>query len=186
MPKFDRDGSCSDLSEQDGDIAVLQIQGTSGNTMSVLSSLKIGGEGLDVPDNDPIMALGYGINTTSNPDDRKLYYVDYRFFAINDHLGVYSNDSLLNGYRFDNRFYSIVCQGDSGGGDFAYANGSWHLIGAHSWGPTPCGVYAPAYDDAFDVSADVRTWHGFIETILRQKQRGCASLGPEYVCRPRG
>jgi hypothetical protein len=185
MPSFD-DHGCSNLAQQNGDIAVLQIQGLSGNTMRVLSGLRVGGPHLTLGKQQLIMALGYGQNNTHDPDNGRLYYVDYHFFAKDNFQNVNSAASLMNGYFQNSMYYNIICRGDSGGGDFAWTGTGWALVGDHSWGAVPCGTYNRVYRSAADVSADVRPWQSFIQAIVdKAKQPGCASLGPEYVCRSR-
>lgn len=186
MPSFDVHG-CSNLGQQNGDIAVLQIRGLSGNTMRVLANLRIGGPHLTLTKQQLIMALGYGENTTRDKHDAQLYYVDYHFFAKDNFQSVHSAASLMNGYLQNRNYYNIICRGDSGGGDFAWTGAGWALVGDHSWGAVPCGTYNSAYGKADDVSADVRPWQSFIQTIVdKAKSPGCTNLGPQYVCRALG
>jgi hypothetical protein len=183
MPSFNEHG-CSDLAQQNGDIAVLQIKGLHGNTMRVLPGLRIGGPHLTLKNQQLIMALGYGENNTRDPHDSQLYYVDYNFFAKDSYRNVNSAASLMNGYFKNSTFYNIICRGDSGGGDFAWNGKEWALVGDHSWGAVPCGTYNSAYNRAEDVSADVRPWQSFVQAIVdKAKAPGCANLGPQYVCR---
>jgi hypothetical protein len=183
MPSFGEHG-CSNLYQLNGDIAVLQIQALSGNAMRVLPGLRIGGPHLTLTKQQLIMALGYGQNTTRDPDDHQLYYVDYNFFAKDSFQGINSAASLMNGYLKNNMYYSIICRGDSGGGDFAWTGTGWALVGDHSWGRKDCGNYGNTYVDGVNASADVRPWQSFIQTIVdKAKPLGCANLGPGYVCR---
>jgi hypothetical protein len=175
---------CKDLTKQNGDVALLKIVGVHGHTMSVLPNLRLAPATLAMSPNSYLMALGYGTNTTSTPDDRVLYYVDYQYFANDLYRRVPSESSIMNGYFANKRFYSIICQGDSGGGDFYWDGTHWNLVGAHSWGPTPCGVSNAKYLRAFDVSADLRPWRAFIARIVAQDSAptGCARLSRAYVC----
>ncbi|HEV3091879.1 MAG TPA: trypsin-like serine protease [Candidatus Cybelea sp.] len=184
VPAFDSDGSgCADLQKQNGDLAVLKIVSTA-HTVDVLPNLKLAPADLSLTSASYVMALGYGINTTKTPQDRALYYVDYQYFATDDYQHVPSENSLMNGYFKDSNFYNIICQGDSGGGDFAWDGKDWLLAGDHSWGAIPCGVWSSRYTQAQDVSADLRPWDSFISTILTEDRdaKGCKDFGAHYVC----
>jgi hypothetical protein len=187
-PAFRADGTgCAGFDEQNGDITVLKVQ-TRGNTvLGVLPSLRIAPAHLTIARGNLVMALGFGYNTSSTPADRVLNYVDYDYFANNAYKGIESQASIMNGYVQKGRYYSIICQGDSGGGDFYWDGKRWNLLGAHSWGPSPCGVNGGTYGDAFDVSADVRPFGAWIEAIVKEdtSPTGCASLGARYVCASR-
>jgi hypothetical protein len=183
MPQFLK-GGCSNPQQANGDIAVLRVQGVEKNTIRTLKGLRLGGPHLTLKKDQLIMALGYGVNTSHEPNSRELYYVDYQFFAKDSFQNFNSAASLMNGYHKNNLFYSIICSGDSGGGDFAWNGKEWALIGAHSFGTEGCGMYNQKYANALDVSADLRPWQSFIQTVVdKAKQPGCANLGPEYVCR---
>lgn len=188
VPAFEKSGKgCSDLERQNGDLAVLKVVGLKGNSMHVLPGLKLAPADLAISRGSYIMALGYGTNTSPMPDDRTLYYIDYQYFADDRYKTVFSEASIMNGYFTDGTYYSIICQGDSGGGDFYWDGSHWNLVGAHSWGPNPCGVWGKAYTKAYDVSADLRPWTAFIQRILDEDRSptGCASLSDEYVCEAR-
>jgi hypothetical protein len=185
-PAFNGSG-CSDLARQNGDVAVLKVAGDASQGLAVDPQLRLAPASAALPHDAEIMALGYGTNTSPTPGDRVLYYITYRYYANDAFEGVSSELSLMNGYRHNGSFYSIVCQGDSGGGDFYWDGTHWNLIGAHSWGPTPCGVWGPHYSTAYDVSADTRAFDRWIHLILRDDTQptGCASLGSAYVCKAR-
>lgn len=190
VPAFDSKGACADLSKQDGDVAVLKVRAYSGKSIGVNGQLQLAPSDLVMKHRDLIMALGYGTNKSSvppRPESRVLYYVDYEYFADNRYAGVPSTLSLMNGYYKSSMYYSIICQGDSGGGDFYWDGTHWDLVGAHSWGPNPCGVHGASYTKAFDVSADLRPWNGWIDKIETSdtSPTGCAKLGAKYVCRAR-
>lgn len=184
---FQSDGAgCSSFDEQDGDIAVVKVQ-AGANGLGVLSNMRVASAQLALEHFTTIMALGYGFNTSATPEDRVLNYVDYEYYANDAYKGVTSQASIMNGFVQGGRYYSIVCQGDSGGGDFYWDGTHWNLVGAHSWGPIPCGESGATYGDAFDVSADVRPFGEWIDRIVREDATasGCASLGARYVCASR-
>jgi hypothetical protein len=189
-PAFNSKGACSDLTQQDGDVAVLKVRAYGGKSIGVNDRLQLAPAGLAMSPDALIMALGYGTNKSSippDPESRVLYYIDYQYFAKNRYAGVSSTLSLMNGYYKKSRYYSIICQGDSGGGDFYWDGTHWNLVGAHSWGPNPCGVRGASYTKAFDVSADLRPWNAWIRKIVASdtSPTGCAKLGTKYVCRAR-
>ncbi|MGB8964780.1 MAG: trypsin-like serine protease [Candidatus Cybelea sp.] len=183
------DEGCLDLSKQNGDLGVLKIVVEKSKTLGVLPNFRVAPKSLVIGSAQNIMALGYGLNTTPTPGSKKLYYIDYQFFAKDAYRGVSSQASIMNGYyrQSNAMFYSIICKGDSGGGDFYWDGSRWNLIGTHSWGTSQCGGYNARYDAAFDVSADVRPFTPWINKILStdKARTGCASLGAAYVCAAR-
>jgi secreted trypsin-like serine protease len=185
-PAFNAAG-CSDLARQNGDVALVKITGNGSHTLEVDHRLRLAPANAVLQHASEIMALGYGTNTSTTPDDRVLYYITYRYYANDAFEGASSDLSLMNGYHDNGSFYSIICQGDSGGGDFYWDGTHWNLVGAHSWGPTPCGVWGPHYHTAYDVSADTRPFDNWIHVVVRDdvNPRGCASLGSSYVCKAR-
>lgn len=186
VPAFDK-GGCSDLARQDGDVAVVKMVGIHGHALDVDPGLRLAPKDAVLASGDEIMALGYGTNTSSTPDDRVLYYITYNYYGTDQHDGVSSQLSLLNGYHLNGKYYSIICQGDSGGGDFYWDGTQWSLIGAHSFGPVPCGVYGATYDRAHDISADTRPWERWIARIVAddKDRSGCGPLNAETVCKAR-
>jgi hypothetical protein len=180
------DGTCKDLAKQNGDIAVLKVRTTGNAVLGVLASLRLAPENATIARQTPILALGYGTNTSPAPGNRVLHYINYEYFADNSYESVDSQASIMNGYARNSRYYSIICQGDSGGGDFYWDGSHFNLIGAHSWGPNPCGVTG-FYDEAFDVSADIRPFTEWIDRIVREdtSATGCGSFGARYVCASR-
>ncbi|HVA28858.1 MAG TPA: trypsin-like serine protease [Candidatus Baltobacteraceae bacterium] len=185
-PAFNASG-CSDLARQNGDVAVVKVTGNGSRALEVDHRLRLAPANAVLQHASEIMALGYGTNTSSTPDDRVLYYITYRYYANDAFDGASSELSLMNGYHHNGNFYSIICQGDSGGGDFYWDGTHWNLVGAHSWGPTPCGVWGSHYTTGYDVSADTRSFDRWIHLIVRDdvKPTGCASLGSSYVCKAR-
>jgi hypothetical protein len=186
VPRFDANG-CSDLPKQNGDVAVLKVVTRIGKSIETMPLVRLAPANLKMPEGAFIMALGYGLNTTSKPEDRTLYYVDYQYFANDTYRGDSGQDTIMNGYRKNGGWYSIICQGDSGGGDFYWDGTYWNLVGAHSYGPTPCGTSGKFYSKANDVSADLRPWRYWIDAIPYDdtKQTGCVQIDSSYTCRAR-
>ncbi|MBV8489112.1 MAG: trypsin-like serine protease, partial [Candidatus Eremiobacteraeota bacterium] len=187
VPAMDA-GGCTSLGEQNGDVAVLKVQALAGKFLSVMPTMRLAPGNLAMRSMNYLMALGYGANTSAAPDSSALYYIDYRYYANNSYRNVAGESIILNGWQTGGGAYaSIVCQGDSGGGDFYWDGTYWDLVGAHSYGPTPCGVRNVSYTKAYDASADVRPFSAWIQDILRKDvtATGCAALGAAYVCKSR-
>jgi secreted trypsin-like serine protease len=184
---FNERGVCGNLAVQNGDVAILKIEALDGHAMQVSPDLEIGDTSLKMTSSSDVMALGYGLNTTKTPEDRTLYYVDYEYFANDAYRTVKSDSSIMNGYLQNGNYYSIVCQGDSGGGDFYWDGSRWNLVGAHSWGPVPCGVWGKTYRSAHDISSDVRPWAHFIHEIIDKdtSPTGCGAISSSFVCKAR-
>ena len=178
---------CVGLDQQNGDIAVLKVLTTNGNSLAVSPLVQLAPTSLVIPTGSELLALGYGSNNGSQPNSAVLYYVSYQYYADNSYQGQSGEASIMNGYYANNRYYSIICQGDSGGPDLYWDGTMWNLIGAHSFGPNPCGVSAPTYAASYDVSADIRPFTAWIKTIVAQDTNptGCANLGSQYVCNAR-
>jgi hypothetical protein len=189
-------GGCENLEKQNGDIAVLKIIAREGQTVDVLPNLQLAPKTLAIGYAQTVVGLGYGLNRSANPDDGTLYFVAYQSFGTDAYGGRHSEASIMNGYYSKqikcgsfNCFYQIICLGDSGGGDFSWDGSHWNLVGAHSWvaAGIGCGLGSASYYDVASVSTDVRPFTAWIDRILRDDtaRTGCASLGPEYVCRSR-
>jgi hypothetical protein len=181
--------SCSDPTKQNGDVAILKVRGINGLQLRVNPELRLAPSSLQLTHDAEIMALGYGTNTTPTPSDRVLNYVTYRYFATNAYEGAAGELTIMNGYRQNGLYYAILCQGDSGGGDFAWDGTNWDLIGVHSYGHVPCGKSSSTYKTAVGASADARPWEAWMREILANdtSPTGCATLNPrdQYVCRSR-
>jgi hypothetical protein len=174
------------------DIAVLKIKPPQDFTIAPNVILAPANFNLNSGANQ-LMALGYGsINpdgsSTSTPYN--LYYITYQYFANNSYNSVTTAapGDIMNGYFYNNSYYSLICPGDSGGGDFAWDGSNWNLVGAHSYGTTGCGEYSSSYTGAYDVSTDVRYFNSWIQNILNNDNVsvGCVFLNPVstggYTC----
>jgi hypothetical protein len=186
VPRFNVDG-CTDLAKQNGDIAVLKIETPIGKPMNVMPTVRLAPAALNIRSGAPLLALGYGINTSKSPKSNVLYYINYQYFGTNKYKVVSAQASIMNGYHPNADFYSIICRGDSGGPDLYWDGTHWNLVGAHSFGPNPCGTWGPGYNNHEDVSADVRPFTAWINRILTTDTStlGCATIGPSYTCATR-
>lgn len=182
-------GGCTDLSEQDGDIALMKVSFTESQSLAVSPKVRLAESNLHMPYPSYIMAMGYGLTNNESLKNTSLYYITYEYFATNSYWGETGLSTLMNGYSpaGDNAFASIICQGDSGGGDFYWDGLYWNLVGAHSYGPTPCGIASRSYVDAHDVSADVRPFTAQLQQIMAQDttSTGCNANVSGWACQAR-
>lgn len=178
---------CADFTQQIADIAILKIKTEAGKTLKIFPDLQLADKNL-LP-KTKITALGYGINNFGEYSrNTKLFFVTYQFFAKDNFSGINSINTMLNGYfsEIDNKFYSIICMADSGGGDFYWdsISNKLFLVGIHSYGPIPCGVSNRNYSAAFDTSTDVLPLHGWIENIINTDTlRNSCIDSPDYICK---
>jgi len=182
-----------------GDFAVLKVQTQVGKSVTVASNIKLAPSNLNlISTKTNLLVLGYG---TTNPNgtidgesslNSKLNYINTQYFGINSY-GTWSGSmTIMNGYLFNNIYYGLICNGDSGGGDFAWDGSNWNLVGVHSWGQIAnssispvgmsCGVYGQTY--VANASADVRQFNSWISNVLNNDNQptGCADLGSAYAC----
>jgi hypothetical protein len=182
-----RKDACVNLPKQNGDVAVLKVVVAKGSTLRLMPQLRLAPATLSIPMGSYLLALGYGANTSSRPASNVLYYINYQYFANNSYKGVSGQATIMNGYHPNANYYSIVCQGDSGGPDLYWDGANWDLVGAHSYGPNPCGTSGVGYNNHEDVSADVRLFTEWIDKImtLDTAATGCKNIGPAYTCAAR-
>ncbi|WP_158649372.1 trypsin-like serine protease [Aquella oligotrophica] len=163
-----------------GDFAILKVQAQTGKTVDIAPNLKLAPSNFSMIESSTrLLALGYGgtnpnNGTPANPENTNLNYINYQYFATNKE----AETTIMNGWFQNNKVYSLICPGDSGGGDFAWDGTNWNLVGVHSWGPIGCGIVG------MDWSADVRQFNSWINTVLTQDTQatGCANLGSNYAC----
>lgn len=169
-PPFAKDSTtntyyCHTLEEQNGDIAIIKASVTT--PLSINPQVKLPTINLSIVPGTLMLSLGYG-KTETNDYNTKLNYINYEYFGTNSYQGVNAEKVLLNGYNpvTPNSYYSIICGGDSGGGDFYWDGSSWQLVGVHSYGSNICGQANSTYENAFDASADVRPFTTQISNII--------------------
>lgn len=156
---------CQTLEEQNGDIAIIKVKATM--PLNINSQVKLPTATLSIVPGTIMLSLGYGV-TEMNDENTRLNYINYEYFGTNSYQDVNAQKVLLNGYNpvTPNSYYSIICSGDSGGGDFYWDGSSWQLVGVHSFGSSKCGQANSAYGSAFDASADVREFTTQISNII--------------------
>ncbi len=176
---------CNYLPAQNGDLALLKVNITSGNSLNINSQVKLAPSNLTMAQPSYIMALGYG-STNTNENNTNLFYITYEYFANNSYQGETGLSTLMNGYSPSgtNAYYSIICGGDSGGGDFYWDGANWNLVGAHSYGSSICGSANVNYAGANDVSADVRPFTAQLQQIMAQDTTptGCNASVSGFIC----
>ena len=186
---------CPDIVQSNGDIAVLKIQTQSGKSLNLMSNLILAPAGLTLNSNgNNMMALGYGATNPNgteqgwNKSNPYLNYINYKYYATNSYNDINAPLTILNGYAANNNSYGIICQGDSGGGDFAWDGTYWNLAGVHSWSRMGnngyCGPVVANQNTPTAGSTDVRQFNAWINTILTgdTQPTGCANLGSAYAC----
>lgn len=190
VPAF-TNGGCSYLPKANGDFAVLKVKTQNGYKLNVSNLVSLAPINYVINSDDFLLALGYGGTNTNgtpaglNPQNPNLNYINYQYFATDYFQGESGQKVLMNGFYASNLYYGIICQGDSGGGDFAWNGSSWYLIGVHSYGSDLCGGFSYKYESANDASADVRQYYGWIQNVITNDSlsAGCAPLGSAYVCK---
>ncbi len=182
-------GSCSNFPVENGDIAILQVSYSNllDTRLGLNSELDIADQNIQPVSPSYITALGYGMtNIYPYNSDNNLYYITYEYFATNAYQGVSSLTSLMNGYSpaGSNSYYSIICRGDSGGGDFYWdtTTSRLKLIGTHSYGSGTCGAASSYYSNAMDISTDVRPFASQINQIRSSTATGCNSGINGFAC----
>jgi len=190
VPYMTRSEGCSDLTQQDGDIALLKVSLDKGQSLRYNPLVKPATQGLSIPFADYIIALGYGDINSSNGTitNKRLYYITYQYFNQNSYQGQFGKSVIFNGYFLNNRYYSIICRGDSGGGDFYWDGTHWNLVGIHSYGlKASCGMNNVAYSWAYDASTDVRPFTTYLQNIMNTDTAagGCnngVAANNKFIC----
>ena len=184
--------TCSDLPSQNGDVALLKVSLSPNQTLNYNPQVQLASNAVQPDSPSYIMALGYGYTNTSS-DNTNLFYITYEYFATNSYQGTTGQSAIMNGYSLygSSTFYSIICSGDSGGGDFYWTNNKWNLIGVHSFGSSQCGAGSPYYPQAMDASADVRPFATIFQEIIDNpanynSETGCGTYPTnKLVCKSR-
>ncbi len=193
--------ACASPESSNGDIAILKINTQPGKNLSVMSNLVVAPANFELFNNginNQLLALGYG---TTNPNGQSedqsnpyLFYINYQYYATNYAKSAFGSESpfpyfnapstILNGYSINNNSYTLICKGDSGGGDFAWDGSKWNLVGVHSWNYGSCGEISRNVNAPVSVSTDVRPFNQWIQKLLSAdtQTEGCADLGDKYIC----
>lgn len=131
----------------------------------------------------PVFSIGYGINTQSpnssatygtstQPCGTMFYTANYQYWQ-QDATGYHY---LYNSFYADasNTTYgaspgtgytSLVCGGDSGGGDLFWTGSKWILLSEHTYGPnSACGTF---YSYLPNGATNVSAYYDWIQSIIK-------------------
>lgn len=125
----------------------------------------------------PVLSIGYGINTqtpvgdtspscTVGSDCAVMYYTANYQYWQQDTIGYhYLYNSYYNNGGFGQHGYtSLICGGDSGGGDLFWNGSHWLLLSEHTYGPSDvCGTF---YNFLPDGSTNVSAYYDWVQSIL--------------------
>lgn len=127
----------------------------------------------------PILSIGYGMNTQI-PDPNvpiycpacsvMFYVANYQYWQQDSTpLGQGGYHYLYNSYYNNGSFgqsgySSLICGGDSGGGDLFWNGSNWLLLSEHTYGPTgACGTF---YSSLPNGATNVSAYYDWIQSIL--------------------
>lgn len=146
---------------QDNDIALIQANGNIGIPAQYPHLAKAESYP-QVYTMAPVLSLGYGVNQLDHNNGKVLFFVSNYFYAQNDAVGYHY---LLNSYfsSTNNGYTSLICEGDSGGGDLFWDGSSWLLLSEHSHGPAICGSFYPYLPDS---STNVSAYYDWIQQTM--------------------
>ena len=126
----------------------------------------------------PILSIGYGVNTQSplpnpsascgtsdKPCGTMFYVANYQYWQ-QDATGYHYlyNSYYNNSYASTPGYTSLICGGDSGGGDLFWNGNNWLLLSEHTYGPAgACGTF---YSYLPNGATNVSAYYGWIQSIL--------------------
>lgn len=178
---------CGDLTEQYSDFAVIKVH--SDTPLQLNSQIKLASSNLQLTSPSYLMALGYG-KTNDDANNTNLFYITYEYFGTNSYSGETGVSTIMNGYspNGSDGYYSIICGGDSGGGDFYWDGSNWQLVAVHSYGSAECGALSNNYSSAFDASGDIRPFANNITQLINNDstKSGCNNVVASangFVCK---
>lgn len=122
----------------------------------------------------PILSIGYGGYTQTPLDDvtaapgGSLFYVANYFYQYSADSGFYYlHNSYYNNGAFNQSGYTtLVCGGDSGGGDLFWTGKHWILLAEHTYMSGQCGSF---YSYLPNGSTNVSSYYAWIESIIQNK-----------------
>ncbi|TXJ00951.1 MAG: hypothetical protein E6Q32_05540 [Neisseriales bacterium] len=176
-------GECQNFTPQEGasggqgnDIAIIQVVGQYADPESYPQIVPA----TQYPQTytmAPVLSIGYGINTqtpigdmpsgcTVGSDCAVMYYTANYQYWQQDTIGYhYLYNSYYNNGGFGQHGYtSLICGGDSGGGDLFWNGSHWLLLSEHTYGPSDvCGTF---YSFLPDGSTNVSAYYDWVQSIL--------------------
>ena len=125
----------------------------------------------------PVLSVGYGVSTQT-PTDRpscsgsgicgEMFYVaNYQYWQQDTTGYHYLYNSVYN-TKNSNSYYpgysSLICGGDSGGGDLFWDGTKWLLLSEHTYGPdNSCGLF---YNYLPNAATNVSAYYDWIQSII--------------------
>lgn len=115
----------------------------------------------------PILSLGYGNNNVVS-DNGILFYVLNYFYEKSDDAGYHYNyNSYFNSNPGSIGYSSLICGGDSGGGDLFWDGSRWILLSEHTYGPSnACGQF---YNYLPNGATNVSSYYEWLTTIIQSQ-----------------
>ena len=180
---FTSGGECANYTPQDGasggqgnDIAIIQIIGQYAHPESY-PKLARAEEYPQTYSMAPVLSIGYGINTqvpngdlpsscTVGSSCAVMYHTaNYQYWQQDTTGYHYLYNSYYNNGGFGQYGYSsLICGGDSGGGDLFWNGKNWLLLSEHTYGPSDvCGTFYPYLPDG---STNVSAYYDWIQAII--------------------
>jgi secreted trypsin-like serine protease len=125
----------------------------------------------------PVLSIGYGVNTqwpnsnascdTPTKCATMFYTANYQYWQQNTTGYNYLYNSYYNAGGFGQFGYSsLICGGDSGGGDLFWDgnNNNWLLLSEHTYGPNgACGTF---YNYLPNAATNVSAYYDWIQSII--------------------
>jgi hypothetical protein len=125
----------------------------------------------------PILSIGYGFNTqvpngnlppgcTAGVNCAVMFYTANYQYWQQDATGYhYLYNSYYNNGGFSQQGYtSLICGGDSGGGDLFWTGSKWILLSEHTYGPSgACGTF---YSYLPNGATNVSSYYSWIQSII--------------------
>lgn len=175
-------GECPNFSPSSGsgtqgnDIAVIQVTGKYADPESY-PQLATASQYPSTYSMAPVLSIGYGINTQSpnnnascgtsdKPCGTMFYVANYQYWQ-QDATGYHYlyNSFYNNSYASTPGYTSLVCGGDSGGGDLFWNGNNWLLLSEHTYGPSgACGTF---YNYLPNGATNVSAYYDWIQSILQ-------------------
>ncbi|TXJ00952.1 MAG: hypothetical protein E6Q32_05545 [Neisseriales bacterium] len=129
----------------------------------------------------PILSIGYGYNTQEPNGDLPagctagstcaimFYTANYQYWQQDTtgyhylYNSFYADTSY--GSKYGTGYSSLVCGGDSGGGDLFWNGTNWLLLSEHTYGPSgACGTF---YSYLPNAATNVSAYYDWIQSIIK-------------------
>lgn len=126
----------------------------------------------------PVLSIGYGINTQSpnsaaactTPQScgTMFYTANYQYLQQDADGYHYLYNSFYAdanyGSTYGTGYTSLICGGDSGGGDLFWNGTNWLLLSEHTYGPSgACGTF---YSYLPNAATNVSSYYDWIQSII--------------------